>query len=80
MRQSQRELLGKLGIPDIYVGTNKRKFANIADKLRHMEIGDKITVPYGQWGTVGATARSVGIKVATRSLGSKTLITVWRIE
>lgn len=65
-------------IPPQYSGF--RTNAGITDKLRRLDVGDKIILPVSAQTTVHGVAYMLGIKVATRKLGSKTTVTVWRVE
>ena len=63
-----------------FTGTGCRKNAGLTDKLRLMEVGQSIVLPISAWSAIVSCAHNAGIMVATRSLGSKTTVTCWRVE
>jgi len=68
-----------MDIPEKGTGCWTSRNGGTTGKLRKLKVGDSITLPRSARGIVGACASSIGIKVVTRSLGSKDTFTIWRI-
>lgn len=63
--------------------TKCRKVGNVQsgifERLKSLEIGESFEIPLNTRKSIHRYAKDVGIKVATRQLGSDTTTTVYRI-
>jgi len=60
--------------------TGHRKNLGIVEQLRNLKIGEKTEFPIKARFSLHACAKLIKIKIATRQLGSKDTVTVWRVE
>lgn len=65
-------------IPPKYFGYHKN--LKIVETLRKLEIGESVKFSIDAWGTLHSCAKSAGIRIVTRSLGSNKEVTIWRIQ
>jgi hypothetical protein len=56
-----------------------RNVMGLSALLKKMEIGDSIVIPKEKRNVAGSTARSAGVKIATRAEGSNS-VRIWRTE
>ena len=67
------------GIPPKQTGRRRKEVGHTA-WLRRLEIGIAQTYDIKYRKTLFGCAAQIGIKIATRQLGSQDVITVWRVK
>jgi len=69
-----------MNIPEKGTGCFPSQNVGITSKLRKLNVGDSMVLPKTARHVVHTCASQIGMKVVTRSLGSKDSFTVWRVE
>lgn len=60
--------------------TGYRRNIGVVSKLKKLNVGEHCEFSINSWGTLHSCAKLIGIKIATRSLGNKKKVKVWRTE